>query len=142
MIDRELITRKLLLIQRDLDSLAGYARKPLAEYLATEIDELVVERLLERSIGRMIDVNFHLLTESGQPPPPDYFASFLELASLGIVDAAFAREVASCAGLRNRIAHEYDALDPARVHAALETALRDLPRLMREILDYLDRTGV
>lgn len=141
MIDRELITRKLLLIQQDLDALAVYARKPLADYLATEIDELVVERLLERSIGRLIDVNFHLLTESGRPPPSDYFASFVELTSLGIVDAAFARQVAACAGLRNRIAHEYDAIDPARVHGALEAALRDLPQLMRRILDHLDHTS-
>jgi hypothetical protein len=55
MIDRELVTRKLLLVQQDLDALAPYARKPLSEYLVSPTDELVVERLLERSIGRLID---------------------------------------------------------------------------------------
>ena len=33
-------------------------------------------------IGRMIDVNYHLITESGQPPPPDCHASFLKLGEL------------------------------------------------------------
>jgi uncharacterized protein YutE (UPF0331/DUF86 family) len=141
MIDRELVTRKLLLVQQDLDALAPYARKPLSEYLVSPTDELVVERLLERSIGRLIDVNFHLLTESGRPPPSDYYVSFVELAALGVVDLSFARRVAACAGLRNRIAHEYDAIDPARVHAALETALLDLPEWMRCVLDFVERTA-
>jgi hypothetical protein len=30
----------------------------------------MVERLLERTIGRMIDVNYHLMTEGAQPAPP------------------------------------------------------------------------
>jgi len=142
MIDRELVTRKLLLVQQDLDTLAPYARKPITDYLASPTDELVVERLLERSIGRLIDVNFHLLTESGRPPPPDYYASFVELAALGAADPALARRVAACTGLRNRIAHEYDAIDPVRVHTALGPALRDLPEWMRHVLAFLERSAI
>ena len=51
MIDKELVT------------------KPVAEYLASATDEVLAERYLERIIGRMIDINYHVLTESGQPPP-------------------------------------------------------------------------
>ncbi len=141
MIDRELVIRKLLLVQRDLDLLDPLARKPLPEYLASATNELAAERLLERCIGRLIDVNFHLITESGHPPPSDYYASFLEVGSLGFVAPEFARRVAACAGLRNRIAHEYDEIDPARIHAALATALRDLPEWMRSIHRFLERTA-
>ena len=141
MIDHELVLRKLLLVQQDLDALAPYARKPLAEYLASATDELVVERLLERCIGRLIDVNFHLLTESGRPPPADYYASFIELGTLAAFDAELTRRVAACTGLRNRIAHEYDAVDPARVHAALGPALGELPEWMRLVLTFLDRAS-
>lgn len=141
MIDRELVIRKLLLVQRDLDLLEPLARQPLSEYLANPTNELAAERLLERCIGRLIDVNFHLITELGHPPPSDYFDSFLEIGTLGIVDRPFARRVAACAGLRNRIAHEYDEIDPERVHAALTTALGDLPEWMRVIHEFLERDG-
>lgn len=92
--------------------------------------------MIDRELVTLIDVNFHLLTESGRAPPADDFASFFELAALGVVEAGFAPPVASCAGLRNRIAHEHD--DGARVHAALAQALDDLPTWMRAIHAWLE----
>lgn len=133
MIDPELVARKALLITRDLVDLAPLARKPLDEYLATSIDELVAERLLERIIGRMIDVNYHLLTETGRPPPADYHASFTQLARIGVYDDEFGRRIAGCAGLRNRIAHEYDEIDPRRVHEAVAAAIVDIPAYLRAV---------
>jgi uncharacterized protein YutE (UPF0331/DUF86 family) len=139
-IDPPLVDRKALLITRDLAELAPLARKPLAEYMASPLDELVAERLLERIIGRMIDVNYHLLTETGHPPPADYHASFTQLAALGVYDAEFGRRIAACAGLRNRIVHEYDEVDPQRVHEALATAIRDVTAYLRAVQDYMKRT--
>jgi hypothetical protein len=70
MIDAELVTRKILLVVRDLDALRPIAAKARDAYLSSELNEAAAERYLERLIGRMIDVNYHLLTESGQPPRP------------------------------------------------------------------------
>ena len=86
--------------------------------------------------GRMIDVNYHVLTESGQPPPRDYYESFTALGGIGELDRDFAIRIAACAGLRNRIAHEYEAIDPARVHEALQSAVRDIPVYLRRVSDY------
>ena len=133
MIDRELVARKILLVNEDLRGLEPLAAKPLAEYLASPIDELVAERYLERIIGRMIDLNYHVLTAAGHPPPKDYYQSFTALAAAGILDGEFAARIAASAGLRNRIAHAYEDIDPARVHAALGTALRDVPVYLRRI---------
>jgi uncharacterized protein YutE (UPF0331/DUF86 family) len=138
-IDAELVARKALLITRDLVDLARLAHKPLAEYLATSIDELVAERLLERIVGRMIDVNYHLLTETGHPPPADYHASFTQLAPLGVYGPEFGGRIAACAGLRNRIAHEYDEIDPRRVHEALAAAVQDIPTYLRAVDDFVKR---
>jgi len=90
------------------------------------VDETLAERYLERMIGRMIDVNYHLLTQSEEAPPQDYHESFLALARLGVLDLSFARQLVPCAGLRNRIVHDYDEIDPARVFAAIGAALRDV----------------
>lgn len=90
MIDVELVNRKLVLIAEDLARLEPLAARGRAEYLASEIDETLAERYLERMIGRMVDVNFHLVVESGHAPPRDYFDSFVALGRTGALDPEFA----------------------------------------------------
>ena len=138
-VDRELVTRKLLLITQDLDAVAPFATKPVSTFLESRVDQAVVERLLERVIGRMIDVKYHLITECGHPPPSDYHASFLKLAELGIVDHEFARRIARCAGLRNRLVHEYEEIDPRKVFESLQAARDDIVTYVRSVQSYLDR---
>jgi uncharacterized protein YutE (UPF0331/DUF86 family) len=136
-IDRELVTRKLLLIARDLQELREMPLGDVEAYVQSRRDQAVVERYLERMIGRAIDVNFHLITESGQPPPSDYHASFTRLAELGVLDPAFAATIARAAGLRNRLVHEYEDLDPRLVFQALQSALGDVPTYLRRVEEYL-----
>jgi len=136
-LDRELVTRKLLLITRDLDAVAPFAARPVAAFLESRIDQAVVERLLERMIGRMIDVNYHLTTEAGHPPPPDYHASFLKLAELRIVDVDFASRIARSAGLRNRLVHEYEEIDPRKLFESLQIARDDIVTYVRSVEAYL-----
>jgi len=138
LIDPELVTRKLVLITEDLRRLEALARKSREEYLASEIDEDLAERYLERMIGRMIDVNYHLVTESGEAPPRDYHESFVALSRVGALPGEFARRLAPCAGLRNRIVHAYDDLDPSRVYDSLRDALADVPAYLTAIRDFLD----
>jgi uncharacterized protein YutE (UPF0331/DUF86 family) len=138
-IDPELVTRKIVLVMRDLDALRPLAERERTAYLASGLDEAAAERYLERLIGRMIDINFHLITESGHPPPPDYHASFTRLAEIEVLDRTFATQITSCAGLRNRIIHEYDEIDPAKVFEALQTAIRDVPEYLRQVNEFLDR---
>ncbi len=137
MIDRELVTRKMVLITEDLRRLEALSGKSREEYLASEVDETLAERYLERMIGRMIDVNYHLLTESGEAPPRDYFESFVALSRIGALPAAFAARLAPSAGLRNRIVHAYDDLDPGRVYDALRAALADVPSYLAELRRFL-----
>ncbi len=137
MIDPELVTRKMRLIGPDLEKMQAVAAAGAERYLADSTLEALAERYLERVIGRMIDINFHLITESGQPPPSDYYESFLKLGAMRILPPDFARRVAACAGLRNRIVHEYDELDPALVYSGLKAALKDIPDYLRHIESFL-----
>lgn len=141
MIDRELVTRKLALVMGDLNELRVLAAKSRDEYLASTRDELVAERLLERMIGRMIDINYHLITETGHPPPRDYYESFVRLGTLQILPADFARRMAACAGLRNRIVHEYDDIDPGKVYEAVQAAVKDIPEYLRYIHQYVEKSA-
>ncbi len=140
-IDRELITRKMVLITADLRALGPLAERPLDAYLASPTDEVVAERYLERIIGRMIDINYHLLTEGGQPPPRDYFESFTLLARIGVLPAPFAKKIAARAGLRDRLVHEYDEIDPERVYAGLQAAMQDVPQYLRVVGEHLKKAA-
>ena len=137
MTDVELVTRKMVLITADLNALEPLARKSLADYVASSTDEILVERYLERIIGRMIDINYHLITEAGHPPPRDYYESFTQLARLGVLPPDFAARIAACAGLRNRLVHEYDEIDPHRVYEGLQAAVRDIPEYLRHVQSHL-----
>ena len=138
-VDVALVTRKLRLIAADLDALTDVASRDRAAFLASRIDQAVAERLLERMIGRMIDVNYHLLIENGQPPPSDYYGSFLKLAGLGVVEAEFAKRLAPAAGLRNRLVHDYEEIDPGKVFDALGPARVDIIDYLRAVEAYLTR---
>jgi uncharacterized protein YutE (UPF0331/DUF86 family) len=140
-VDRELVTRKLVLILRDLDMLATLSSRSLTDFLGSSFDQAVAERLLERIIGRMVDVNYHLLTQAGEPPPPDYHASFERLAPLGVLDAVFAPRIARCAGLRNRLVHEYEEIDPRKVFEVLASATEDIGVYVRSVQAYLERVA-
>jgi uncharacterized protein YutE (UPF0331/DUF86 family) len=139
MIDPTLVIRKINLISQDFKEIVELSRKSLQEFLASRVDEVLAERYLERMIGRMIDINYHLITESGLPPPTDYYQSFLQLERLGVLPHDFAQTVASCAGLRNRIVHEYDEIDPAKIHEALQTAARDVSQYLTRVHSYMER---
>lgn len=140
-IDPELVTRKLLLIAADLPALQSIRDRGADSYQQHWVDQAVVERYLERVIGRMIDVNYHVITASGYPPPADYHASFVRLAELGILDPAFAKRIARSAGLRNRLVHDYEGIDHAKVFAALGDALEDVPQYLERINRHIAPPG-
>jgi len=139
MIDRLLITRKMSLILDDLTAMTQLSQLSREQYLKDSINEALAERYLERAIGRMIDVNFHLVTESGHAPPKDYHESFVLLGTLGVMTADLAKEMAMAAGLRNRIVHEYDDIDPERVYEALPLAARRIPVYLDHIQRFVER---
>lgn len=137
-IDREVLVRKSSLIVEDLVRLRPLAGLPVEEYLTRVDAQLATERLMERMIGRMLDINYHIAIEQVGVAPRDFFESFLKMGELGVLPPDIAREVARAAGLRNRLAHEYNDLDPARVHEAAGRALRDIPIYLDHLHRFLD----
>ncbi|MBI3658218.1 MAG: DUF86 domain-containing protein [Acidobacteria bacterium] len=137
MIDPILVIRKINLIAKDLKAITPFGEMILKTYLADPVNEVIVERYLERIIGRMIDINYHLVTELGHPPPKDYFESFTELGKLQVLPMDFSRTLAQAAGLRNRIVHEYDEVDEQKIHEALQDVLQEIPRFIGYIQQFV-----
>ena len=66
-VDKKLVFRKINLIIKDLAKLKPISLLSWEEYHRKADYEVLTERYLERIIGRMIDINFHLIIESGYP---------------------------------------------------------------------------
>lgn len=137
-IDKVLVTRKIAFILEDLDYLAPLGQLIRTQFLSSMTHQLVAERLLERIIGRMIDINYHVVSERDGLPPKDFYESFVRLGGLGILSAGLANELAPAAGLRNRLAHEYNEIDREKIYEAIGDTLSRAPRYLEAIQRFLD----
>jgi uncharacterized protein YutE (UPF0331/DUF86 family) len=137
-VDKELISRKITLINNDLKSLKGLSKLSLKTYLSKAEYEALAERYLERIIGRMIDINYHILSEEENEIPTDFFNSFIALGRKKYLPIKLAGIMANSAGLRNRLAHEYDEIDAKKVYEAMESCLKDVPKYLKNIVKSLD----
>jgi len=46
--------------------------------------------------------------------------------------------MAPAAGLRNRLAHEYNEIDPVRIHKAVRTAVTQVPQYLDAVQRFVD----
>jgi uncharacterized protein YutE (UPF0331/DUF86 family) len=132
-LNRELVERKIALILREVENIRPLASMTVEAYRSDPRNEDLAERYLERLVGRAIDINYHLVSESLLISPKDYAESFLLLEKVGVLSAEEARLFTRLAGLRNRITHEYNGIDEILVHKALQSILVELPRYLAAI---------
>lgn len=140
-VDKVLINRKITLISRDLKNIKELSDLSLAKYLSSDSYEAMAERYLERMIGRMIDINYHILVEDAGETPLDYYSSFVLMGVKKYLPREFADKIANSAGLRNRLAHEYDEIDSKKVYLAASTSLKEVPKYLEYIIKFLDKTA-
>lgn len=134
-IDKQLIIRKIKLIEEDLNKLRDFENITIEKYMESFEIRLQVERLLERIVGRMLDINYHILKEDFNIIPNDYFKSFIQLGEKGVLTSEFAENLAESTGLRNALAHEYDTIDDSLVYASIKKSLTQVPKYLNQILD-------
>ncbi len=133
-IDMELLQRKIKLLEEDLAKLKDYREISLDEYLKNQETQLVVERLLEKIAGRLIDINYHILKEEYETMPEDYYSSFIEIGKNKVISEEFAKEIAKSVGLRNALAYEYEEINQKMVFESINTALTQVPKYLHSIM--------
>jgi len=138
-VNHELVERKIGLILQDLEKLRELGSLNLSEYLEDFRNEVVAERLLERIVGRMIDINYHVITEKTLSAPTDYHGSFIQLGKLSILKDEDAANFAKLAGLRNRLSHEYNGIDEAIIHQAVKELIAELPAYIEAIKSFINQ---
>ncbi len=141
-VDAAVIRRKLAHIIACLDGLRPLGRLSLDEYRARFYERKAAERLLQEAIEAALDINAHMIAELGGEVPEEYYGGFLKMADLGIVPLALADSLAPSAGLRNRLVHEYETIDDAKVLASTGTLLELYPRYVQAVEAYLAKAGL
>ena len=136
-VEEGIIRRKLAVIIESLKALGPIQRLSGAEYAADIYKRKATERLLQELIEAAIDINTHIIVQTGHEAPDDYYQSFIRAGELAVLSPDLAQKLAPSAGLRNRLVHEYDMLEHSLVLAAVRMTEKLYPRYVQQIEDYL-----
>lgn len=138
-IDKEIIRRKLAVIVENLNALEPIKDMTKEKYIEDVYKRKATERLLQELIESAIDINTHIIVQTGNIAPADYYESFIKVGELKIISADLAEKLAPSAGLRNRLVHEYDILEHSLVLDAVRIAEDLFPQYVKGIEDYISR---
>ena len=136
-IDPEIVLVRLRLITKYYNTLEEFRSTSLDSFLADFRQQLVVERLLQLMTQAAIDINEHILSKLSPGNSATNFEAFIELSKYEVIAPELARQLAPSAGLRNRLVHEYDDIDPKQVFKAISFALQQYPFYVRQVNNYL-----
>lgn len=136
-VEVEIVKRKLAIIIENLKALEPIKNMTMEEYINDLYKRKAAERLLQELIEAAIDINIHIIVQTGDTAPDDYYESFIKAGRLRIISADLAEKLAPSAGLRNRLVHEYDRIEDSMVYEALRTAEALYHKYIKEISDYI-----
>jgi uncharacterized protein YutE (UPF0331/DUF86 family) len=129
---------RLNLILDYLDELRPLAAMTLDEFLQNRYGKRAAERILEIMIQAAIDINNHLVTQIGQISGKSNADLFLELSRIGAITSDLSIQLSESGKFRNRLAHQYDKVDPAIVFDILNEALDQYRLYVQQVSGFLD----
>ncbi|MGI0479388.1 type VII toxin-antitoxin system HepT family RNase toxin [Geminocystis sp. CENA526] len=137
-IDSSIIIRKFEFQTSYLEQLEVYENISLDDFLADDLIQRAIERLLQLTIEVALDVNRYLFKSLLIKQPEENAETFIKLAQLKILDDDLALKLKKSGKMRNLLVHLYEIIEPTFVHSAIKETLRDYPLYQRQILNYLD----
>lgn len=139
MIEKRLLKRKLSNLKEYLKELEPFEKISLQYYLNDYKNKRTVERDIQLIVECATDINNHILIETQENPPKDYYSSFTELVKINVLPHNFASSIAETAGLRNRLVHEYEEIKDSIVYRNIEKVLRLYQEYIKYIMNYLTK---
>lgn len=136
-IDKAIIRRKLAVIIENLNALGPISGMTREEYIQDVYKRKATERLLQELIEAAIDINIHLIVQTGNIAPDDYYRSFIDAGRLKIIPIELAEKLAPSAGLRNRLVHEYDLIEHAIVLDAVQMAEKLYSEYVKQVEGFI-----
>jgi len=130
------IERRLDELSERLARLQPLAAKDRGDFDGDPYLRDIVERNLEVAAQCCIDICHRIISLEGARKPTDYYQAILIMAEVGLVPPELARRLASLAGFRNALVHEYLLLDWDQVYKNLQE-LQDLEAFAEHVRAWL-----
>jgi len=137
--NRGVIYQKLARVIEYLSELEELTQYSFEEYESDFKIKRAAERDIELIVEFATEVNGLIIVGSGEPPPADYFSSFIKMGQLGVLPKDLARSLAHTAGIRNRLVHEYETIIDQLVYAGAQTIVRHFRQYVGLVRSYIQK---
>jgi uncharacterized protein YutE (UPF0331/DUF86 family) len=137
-VDRYVVTARIAKIREYVALLRKIRRMATERQFVS--DPLIygnAERYLQLAIQAVLDISHHIVADRNLALPADSKSLFDLLARQKVVSRGLSAKLASMAGFRNILVHEYLEIDRRRVYRALATDLRDFETFVRAVTRLL-----
>ena len=126
MVDKAVLAKKIASVKDAVTRIRAVLPASVDAFASDRTSREVVVLNLFVALQECVSLAAHWLADSGVDVPAGYREMFLMLASEGALDRSLAERLAAASGLRNLIAHQYGALDLARIYEIAASNLDDL----------------
>jgi len=132
------VNEKLNRISGYLDEAKNLFRFSTKEILADSEKLHIAERLFQLIVDEIIDINQHFIKELGFDLSNDLEGTFHIMGENNILSQDFVLKISPVVGLRNRLVHRYEKLDPKIFIESFQKEYSDFEKYIKFILGYLE----
>jgi uncharacterized protein YutE (UPF0331/DUF86 family) len=134
--DRSVLAERAMAVERHLKRVAERLPESAGDLRpATDASDAVVLHLWQAT-QIVIDVAVGACIALNLGTPESYADAFRRLERAGLIDTPLASRLVRAAGFRNVVAHAYETLDMARVHAGARNGPADLRAFLAGLRDH------
>lgn len=137
MLDKKLVHKKLEAMRLYMEEIKPILVQSFANVYKNYRDLRALERDFQLIVDAAVDINMHIILENGKPPPETNFHSFLILGELHVLSGELAKGLAPSAGLRNKLVHEYEKIDPYILFRSVQKFYKLYQQYCRRIMQEL-----
>ena len=137
MVDIELARSKIAKMQHSLSRLKEKSNLTWEQFRNDLDVQDIVFHNLQLAIQICIDIGNHIIADEDWNVPTSFGDTFRVLSSHKAISPEMADIMASMAGFRNILVHEYEDVDLKKVHDVLTNRLSDFEDFSRQLIKYL-----
>ncbi len=138
MIDKEMISAKFDIIERDMEFLNEFKEMDEDDFLNNYKNIQSAKYSLLEIIEACIDISNHIVAAKMFGRIEEYREIFHMLGLRRVLDKDLALRLEDMAGFRNLLVHRYGNIDNLRVLEIIKNDLDDVLLFEKEILQYLE----
>jgi uncharacterized protein YutE (UPF0331/DUF86 family) len=136
MLDKNVINQKLEGITVYLKELDPILKITFKEFFKNYQNIRTAERDFQLIVDNAVDINNQIALSFNKPPAENNFQSFIQIGELGALPQGFGKKLAPSAGLRNRLVHEYEKIDPNLFYKSLKYFIPLYKKYCQNIYNY------